>query len=199
MNYNMIKPVIYLSFNKNDYIIINNIMDNIKLYLNDIGFVFAPLILDELLYDKTSYLSYIPKEILNIIKQFSVNKIIANKYTQLYHKRKFRIPYEYLLIYVNGQYIFINNKNIAVDGGNHIKSQITIIGKKISSLLCVSDIEFWFQRNSRNSISYNNYIKLYNIEIYQLFKVEPMTPTHKKIQLEFEKDIYNLGKIFTKK
>ncbi len=174
-------------------------MDNIKSYLNDIGFVFAPPILDELLYDKTSYLSYIPKDILNIIKQFSVNKFIANKYTQLYHNRKFRIPYEYLLIYVNGQYIFIRNKNIAVDGGKHIKSQITFIGKKISSSLYGSDAEFWFQRNETNSIMYNDYIKLHNIEIYQLFKVEPITPTHKKIQLEFDKDIYNLGKIFTKK
>lgn len=174
-------------------------MDNIIRYLNDIGFVFAPPILDELLYDKTSYLSYIPKDILNIIKQFSVNKIIVDKYTQLYHNRKFRISYEYLLFFVNGTYIFIRNKNIAVDGGQHIKSQLTFIGKKISSSLYVSDAEFWFERNATNSISYNDTIKLYNIEIYQLFKVEPMTSTHKKIQLEFDKDIYNLGKIFTKK
>lgn len=33
-------------------------MDNIIKYLNDIGFVLTFPILDELLYDKTSYLSY---------------------------------------------------------------------------------------------------------------------------------------------
>lgn len=173
----------------------DNINDNIIKYLNDIGFVFTPPILDELLYDKTSYLSYIPKDILNIIKQFSANKFIATKYTQLYNNRQFIIPYEYLLFFVNGSYIFIRNKNIAIDGGKHIKSQLTFIGKKISSSMYISDIEFWFQRNETNSIMYNDYIKLYNIEIYQLFKVESMTPTHKEIQLKFNRNIYNLGKI----
>lgn len=90
-------------------------MDYTKFYLSDIGFIFTPNVLDKLLYDKSSYLSYITKDILNIIVEYSGKHIIYDNKVEKekIHKIIPNMQSRYLLytIYGNGhEYKYISAK-----------------------------------------------------------------------------------------